>query len=492
MPETVGQAYRMQRKFFLNKTTLIPIDSVTSALEALDHQDAGVRYHGAWWLGKNRSVEGVPRLVECLLDERDKTCTGGYPLRRQAARSLGMIKDSRCLPELLKTLETNDVQLHEATLRALIEIKSDQCSSSLISYLDRDIPNKPIEALIEALTEQKLWDVAEKIQPFLKDKSERIVGSAAAFFYSYTGEMTYLNKVISLLDHQNRFIRQSAAFDLARIGPIKAADPILIAKIPNNVKMFAVKAILNKSLSFCNQADSTPENDLESIHFSLFKALDNLARDNFSGNLLIEEDNQIPETYAGGDSTQGDLLSDALENLRSPSLTRRKTGIKQLILGADHFKIDLLDLYFSESDQDITMGLIKAMAELKNPHYANALVNAIGVEIGNHCQGNIRRVAACALGDINWDEWLSSHSLHTVFNKLEWTLHSPEDWGLRYSACLALEGIGNANSIEILSEAKAKETDPVLSARLDKAILKSKGKTSIHQVEHNKISKGND
>ena len=151
----------------LNKTTLIPIDSVTAALEALDHQDAGVRYHGAWWLGKNRSVEGVPRLVECLLDERDKTCTGGYPLRRQAARSLGMIKDSRCLPELLKTLETDDVQLHEATLRALIEIKSDQCSSSLINYLDRDIPNKPIEALIEALTEQRLWDISEKIPKLL-------------------------------------------------------------------------------------------------------------------------------------------------------------------------------------------------------------------------------------------------------------------------------------------------------------------------------------
>ena len=119
-----------------------------------------------------------------------------------------MIKDSRCLPELLKTLETDDVQLHEATLRALIEIKSDQCSSSLISYLDRDIPNKPIEALIEALTEQRLWDISEKIQPFLNDKSERIAGSAAAFFYSYTGEITYLDKVISLLDHQNRFIRQ--------------------------------------------------------------------------------------------------------------------------------------------------------------------------------------------------------------------------------------------------------------------------------------------
>ena len=118
------------------------INSVTTALEALEHEDAGIRYHGAWWLGKHRVVEAIPQLMQCLSDQRDQTATGGYPLRRQAARSLGMIKDSSCIPELFKTLETDDVQLHEATLRALIEIKSDQCAPSLISYLDRDLPQQ--------------------------------------------------------------------------------------------------------------------------------------------------------------------------------------------------------------------------------------------------------------------------------------------------------------------------------------------------------------
>ena len=157
---------------------MIPINSVKAALEALDHIDAGVRYHGAWWLGKNRSTEAIPRLVQCLSDERETTSTGGYPLRRQAARSLGMIKDSCCIPELLKTLETDDVQLHEATLRALIEIKSDQSTNSLLNYLARDIQNKPIEALIEALTEHRVWQISEKIRPFLNSDSERVVSSA--------------------------------------------------------------------------------------------------------------------------------------------------------------------------------------------------------------------------------------------------------------------------------------------------------------------------
>ena len=153
---------------------MIPINSTQSALEALDHEDAGVRYHSAWWLGKHRAVEAIPKLVECLRDEREVTSTGGYPLRRQAARSLGMIRDASCVHSLLETLNTNDVQLHEATLRALTEINNDQCTSSLISYLEKDIHNKPIEALIEALASHQVWQVSEKIRPYLQSNSERV------------------------------------------------------------------------------------------------------------------------------------------------------------------------------------------------------------------------------------------------------------------------------------------------------------------------------
>ena len=133
-------------------------------------------------------------------------------------------------------------------MRALIEIKNDQCSHSLISYLNKDIDNKPIEALIEALASHQVWQVAEKIKPFLQSDSERVMSSAAAFFYECTGDISYLDQVIALLNHENRFVRQSAAFDLARIGTISAAEPLLAAPIPNNVKMYAIKAILSDSL----------------------------------------------------------------------------------------------------------------------------------------------------------------------------------------------------------------------------------------------------
>ena len=449
---------------------MIPINSTQSALEALDHEDAGVRYHGAWWLGKHRAVEAIPKLVECLKDEREVTSTGGYPLRRQAARSLGMIKNSSCIHSLLETLNTDDVQLHEATLRALIEIKNDQCSHSLINYLNKDIHNKPIEALIEALTANQVWQISEQIRPFLKSDSKRVVSSAATFFYGCTGDKSYLDQVVKLLNHENRFVRQSAAFDLARIGTISAAKPILAAEIPNNIKMYAIRAILSDSLLKSAKEENDQGAQNQEVHDSLFKTLDELTRESFAGNLLIDQEIQTSSNSAQPLRSRAEILTNAFKKLGSPSLREREEGIRLLTQSPESIKGDLHNLYFSESDQDIKMGLVKAMAKLKDSDYIPALIDAIGVEIGNHCQGNIRRVAACALGDIDWILQDDCQSLTITMDKLSWTLQYPDDWGLRYSACIALEGIGNSSAKGLLLESRAKEVDPVVSKRINIAL----------------------
>ncbi len=449
---------------------MIPINSTQSALEALDHEDAGVRYHGAWWLGKHRVIEAIPKLVDCLKDEREVTSTGGYPLRRQAARSLGMIKDASCIHSLLETLNTNDVQLHEATLRALIAIKNDQCSHSLISYLNKDIDNKPIEALIEALASHQVWQVAEKIKPFLQSDSERVMSSAAAFFYECTGDISYLDQVIALLNHENRFVRQSAAFDLARIGTISAAEPLLAAPIPNNVKMYAIKAILSDSLLKSAKAGNDRGAQNQEEHDSLFKTLDELTRENFAGNLLINQDIQKSPNSEQPLRSTADILSTAFKKLGSPSFMEREEGIRLITESPEIIKEDLHNLYFLESDQDIKMGLVKAMAKLKHSDYVPALIDAVGVEIGNHCQGNIRRVAACALGDIEWIQQADCQSLTITMDQLSWTLQYPDDWGLRYSACIALGSIGNSRARDLLLVSKTKEGDPVISKRIDIAL----------------------
>jgi phycocyanobilin lyase alpha subunit len=447
------------------------INSPQSAIKALENEDAGIRYHAAWWLGKNRVESAVPMLIECLKDDKDQTSAGGFPLRRQAARSLGLINDISCTPYLLETFQTNDVQLHEASIRALIEINSPTCIYTLINYLDKNIKEKPMEALIEALTAYEAWGINKKIEPFLTSSSERIASAAAAYFYKYTGEIYYLNKIHRYLEHDNRFIRQSATFDLAKIGSIASTKSILKAEIPNNIKMYSLKVILNKTLS--HQAVNHDQDlcRLNNEQREIIIKIDSLVRENFEGTLSIKDDcsndNEIKYNSAAHDNLK---YSDVLHLLRSRSLSDRNLGIALLAKNRNFNKLNLSDFYFSETDQDIRMGLIKAITLKKDSQSEAALIDAVGVEIGNHCEGNIRRVAACALGSAALSLHQDERNIQTILDKLSWALVEPDDWGLRYSSCLALEEINESRAINILSQACQFEPDSIVNLRMQIAL----------------------
>lgn len=443
------------------------INSPESAIKALENEDAGIRYHAAWWLGKHRVESAVPKLIECLKDEKDQTSAGGFPLRRQAARSLGLINDISCTPYLLETFQTNDTQLHEASLRALIEINNPACIDTLVAYLDKNIKDKPMEALIEALTTYEAWESNKKIEPFLTSSSERIASAAAAYFYKYTDKMHYLNKIHCYLEHSNRFIRQSAAFDLAKIGSIASTQLILSAEIPNNIKMYSLKSILNKTLSHQRINHDQDLCALKNEQRDIIIKLDSLVRENFEGTLSIKDDfinnNETTDNSAAHDNLK---YTDILHLLRSRSIADRNLGITLLAKNKNFNELNLSDLYFSETDQDIKMGLIKAITLKKDSQSEAALIDAVGVEIGNHCQGNIRRVAACALGSAALKLHQSKRNIQTILDKLAWALVEPDDWGLRYSSCLALEEINEDRAIKILSQAYLLEPDSIVSLRM--------------------------
>ena len=345
-------------------------------------------------------------------------------------------------------------------------MKTAPCLEALTNYLDLEIKDKPIEALIEAFTIYQVWDVCDKLKPFLNSSSERIVSAAASYFYALTSEKKYLNKVFQLLQHENRFVRQSAAFDLARIATIECTNELLNANIPNNIKMFAIKSILYTSLESTSEQDSFNYTHQKK---QLFSKLDQLVEENFSGNLLLDQGNTQGKRNGPSNNEQANTsLIDLFQLLKSPSLQAREAGIKGL---SQHVQsTELVELYFSESDQDIKMGLIKAMAASAESKFLPALIDAIGVEIGNHCQGNIRRVAARALGFIGRSEQNPSKIRDSIFEKLKWTLQYPDDWGLRYSAVLALEDLQTSAVRNILMLAEEKEIDLVVRTRMRRAL----------------------
>ena len=81
--------------------------TIEQAIANLQGTDRGSRYYAAWWLGRFRIHEeaAIKALIAALDDEGDRTPDGGYPLRRNAARALGKLGDTRAIPALINCLD---------------------------------------------------------------------------------------------------------------------------------------------------------------------------------------------------------------------------------------------------------------------------------------------------------------------------------------------------------------------------------------------------
>jgi bilin biosynthesis PecE protein len=246
-----------------------PISSPEVAIATLNCEDNQLRYYAAWWLGKNKVQEAVHLLCDCLQDEKYQTPQGGYPLRRQAARTLGILQNPAAVPALLSAMQVDsDPQLQEAVIQALSSIGDRRCVPALLNLLESP-QAKPLEALIEALGTFQVKEASGLIEPFLKDSSERVQCAAARYFYQVTQESIYLERIIKNLNHDNPYLRWAAAFDLGAIAHIEATKAIIEAKIANSLKLLNLKRILEALLN------NNEEKNEEAID-TLFGAIDNL------------------------------------------------------------------------------------------------------------------------------------------------------------------------------------------------------------------------
>lgn len=224
-----------------------PILSPEAAIAALAGEDNQIRYYAAWWLGKHQVHSGCAALCEALKDERYRTAAGGYPLRRQAARALGQLKNPQAVPALLEALDCDDLRLREAAIQALAAIGDTRAIPPLLNLLESG-KEQPYEVLIEALGTLKVWQARPLIEPFLNNPSERVQCAAARYLYQLTQEPQYIERIVKNLNHDNMYLRWSAAFDLGAIGHLQAAQAIIEAKLANGLKLLNLKRILEAVL----------------------------------------------------------------------------------------------------------------------------------------------------------------------------------------------------------------------------------------------------
>ncbi|NEO95749.1 MAG: HEAT repeat domain-containing protein [Moorea sp. SIO3G5] len=453
------------------------LNNAEAAITALKNSDdSGIRYYAAWWLGKNRIQEAIPLLCECLKDERDRTTLGGYPLRRQAARSLGMLKDPEAVPALIEALECSDLKLQEAVILALKDIGARAAVPALLDLLNAQKEDKPTEALIEAFTAFKVWEVQDQFKPFLEHSSERVKCAAAQYFYALTLEPRYLEMLFQTLGHENRFLRYAAAFDLSALGRFETAPAIIKAQIPNNIKLATLKCILESLL--LDQAETEVRRQ-EQSNF-LFQTIDELLLDAIEGNIPranTVESNQEVEKIMGlvaqpiptSQQMPESPISVLFEALKSPYPKVKAAAIKGLVQLAPASVDSIIQIFDTDEDQDLRAGLTQALMHIGAPRTLSLLEQVIGFEIADHCQGKIRRVAARGLGKIG-RQACAPEVISRAIEKLKWTISQPDDWGLRYSAAVSLEEIGNSDAILVLQAASESESDLVVQTRIERAL----------------------
>ncbi len=239
--------------------------TIEQAIENLRGADLGLRIYAAWWIGRFRVDDptAIEVLIGALLDEDDRTGVGGYPLRRNAARALGKLGDTRAVPALIDALSCADFYVREAAAQALEALGDPQGIPKLIALLEDRVPGtlpateppqltQPFDAILEALGTLDARSTKEIIQPFLNHPVARIQYAAARALYQLVDNpavaASYGDRLVQALQGEDLQLRRSALADLGAIGYLEAAEPIAATLAENSLKLIALKGLLEKQL----------------------------------------------------------------------------------------------------------------------------------------------------------------------------------------------------------------------------------------------------
>ncbi|MGK7903536.1 MAG: HEAT repeat domain-containing protein [Hormoscilla sp.] len=231
--------------------------TVEKAIANLKTGDRGDRYYAAWWLGKFRvnSPEAIEALIGALEDEEDRTESGGYPLRRNAATALGKLGDKTAVPALIECLDCEDFYVREKAAQSLGMLGDRSCIPKLMQLLEgglaaaMPIPGcphlaQPYNGAIEALGELGATEAIPLIEPFLAHPLELEQYGAARALYQLTGEAQYGDRLVAALAGEKLQLRRAALSDLGAIGYLPAADAIAETLAENSLKLISLKGLL--------------------------------------------------------------------------------------------------------------------------------------------------------------------------------------------------------------------------------------------------------
>jgi phycocyanobilin lyase alpha subunit len=241
--------------------------SVEQAIANLQGDDLGLRVYAAWWLGRFRvsSPEIIRLLLVALQDDEDRTESGGYPLRRNAARALGKLGEPQAVPLLIRALDCSDFYVREAAAQSLELLGDSSCIPKLIELLQDQVsqatpaPQKqqqlaqPYDAILEALGTLGATEIIPLIRPFIDHPTPRVRFAAARAMCQLSPDPQSVRHhgdiLVQGLLSDDLQLRRAVLADLGAIGYLPAAEAIGNTLAENSLKLIALKGLLEKELS---------------------------------------------------------------------------------------------------------------------------------------------------------------------------------------------------------------------------------------------------
>ncbi|AFY34089.1 HEAT repeat domain-containing protein [Calothrix sp. PCC 7507] len=175
-------------------------------------------------------------------------------------------------------------------------------------------------------------------------------------------------------------------------------------------------------------------------------------------------------TALGASGTQAlAAISALMQSLSHHHVAVRAAAVEVLVKLAPATVKPLIAAFTSSQDQGLQAHIIQALAQIGNPEALDLLAEVVGTAVANHCQGNVRRIAARGLGEIGRTS-SDTEIISRVEQKLTWALLTPEDWGLRYAAAISLQELATIGAGMALQQAIAQEVDQVVRSRITIAL----------------------
>lgn len=255
-------------------------------------EDLGLRYYAAWWLGKFRVKEdrAIEALLQALEDKEDRAPDGGFPLRRNAAKALGKLENTRVVPALIRCLDCDDYYVRESAAQALEMLGDERAIAPLMKLLENSVHNEellpiamdaidgkphliePYEAIIEALGTLQAKKSIFLVKPFLKHPIPKVQYAAARAMYQLTQDSMYGEILVQALQRDELQVRRSALMDLGAIGYVDAGKAITETLAENSLKLIAMKGLLEYQV----KKDSKENITLSESSIKLMTLMDSL------------------------------------------------------------------------------------------------------------------------------------------------------------------------------------------------------------------------